>query len=101
MNSQSKEIEIVHKLNQLKIEQNKITEYDKKIEKLINKKTSKFKTWNAFTSSKVNKVENKLEDQEENEEEILLEDGISQTEEESSDEDEDNKYEPVKVSLIK
>lgn len=88
--SQSKEIEITRQITELKIQENKIADYDKKIEDLKKKKNEIKKKKIIKTATLVSKEEN------ENEDEIILETDNSDNEQETEDE-ELNTYKPTKV----
>ncbi|KAK4886089.1 hypothetical protein RN001_002360 [Aquatica leii] len=93
INSQAEEIELTHKLNKLKIQQNGITEYDKKIEKISVKKKAKKSKPFLDTIVKPDDLINL-----ENEDEMLLEE-INEQDEESENENDTDKYLPVKILI--
>ncbi|KAF5308905.1 hypothetical protein FQR65_LT00605 [Abscondita terminalis] len=91
--AQAEEIELTRKLNKLKIYQNNITEYDKKIDKLSQKRKQKKHVVVDNTSLQAGS------NFEEDEDEMLLEE-VTETEEGVSDEEDDReKYAPVKILI--
>lgn len=92
--SQSKEMEVTRKLNSLKLDRNKITDYDFKIDKIKSRKKVKIERKKFYKKS-----DSDLKDIEEvsveEEEDILLDE--ADVLEEDEEENEENKYEPVKV----
>ncbi|KAB0799147.1 hypothetical protein PPYR_07027 [Photinus pyralis] len=95
--TQTEEIELNYKLNKLKLQQNSIADYDRRIAKLCSKKASSAPSkFEKLSESVVDdeKITEKLED-----DDLLLEDAVVESDEESSDESDCNKYEPVKVIM--
>ncbi|KAJ8975064.1 hypothetical protein NQ317_005781 [Molorchus minor] len=104
LSSQSKEIEITHMLNSLKIEQSKIAEYDKKICDLKTLKETKFDKKEKFwkKSDKIDMESNLPENEEKylDDEDLLLEElDLKDQEPDLSDEEEENKHHPVKIYI--
>lgn len=99
MNSQAKDIELNTLLTKIKLEQQKILDYDKKIENLKNKHkdikkhgSNRFKTETRENVSELAVNENEIED-----EDLVLEDLIPGINDESDEEEDDNKYRPIQV----
>lgn len=97
LSCQAKEIEITRKLHELKIEQDKISEYDKKIANLkdLNKEKVALKRWKA--NKKLNTNEKVLEEALSEEDDNILLEEPSEEEIDKNDEDESQKFQPVKV----
>lgn len=99
--SQTKEIELTHKLNELILEQRRIEEYDSKIEKLTSKgKISKEKNTNKWTNLKKTETQEQESVKEaDDDDDLVLEDTVTGHLDEGSDEDEiEDKYMPTKVT---
>lgn len=93
LNSQTKEIELNVKLANLKLQQQKIKDYDKKIENLKNKQKNK-RGWKKIEKNKElesTEIENIDDD------DIILEDLVPGINDESDEEIEEDKYKPVQV----
>lgn len=91
--SQSKEIEVTRKLNSLKLENNKINDYDLRIAEIKNRKKVKIDRKKYY---KKNDAEVKdLEETAVEEDDILLDE--ADVVEEDEEEVEEHKYEPIKV----
>lgn len=97
--AQAEGVEVSRKLNLLKLTNNKIVEYDKKIQTLSDKKKQVKKT--KFIKSKTDRGE--IEENvrvSHNDEDLVLDDVLkNNATEESSDEDDENKYKPVQVCI--
>lgn len=92
--TQSREIQINYQINQIKIEQNKADEYERKIENIINKEQiKKSKQW-PKNSTLNNLIEEKTEDKLDDDD-ILLEE--AENDETDSDDEENTSYKPTKV----
>lgn len=96
--AKTKEIELTRMLYALKLEYNKLQQYDSKIEKLKSESQAKTrkKKWKNTDVCDETKPEIETTD----EEELVLEDGadiLPQSQSDEEDEDEDKKYEPIKV----
>jgi hypothetical protein len=89
LSTQSQEIEITRQVNELKIQQNKIMVYDKKIENLKMKK-------HEIQKKKFTKSEMVVEKEKNDEDEDIVLDINIENEEEEQDEEED-KYKSTKV----
>lgn len=97
--TQTQEIAITQKLRLLKLQQEKIKDYDKKIEKMYSKRKDK-QSKQKYIAKTVEKEElDKTPGENDNhEDDILLEEVAFGCEDQSSDEDEsEEKYQPVKV----
>ncbi|KAI4463622.1 dna repair dead helicase rad3/xp-d subfamily member [Holotrichia oblita] len=97
--AQAEGVEITRKLNLLKLTNNRIVEYDKKIQTLSDKKKQ-------IKKSKYIKTKIDLAEVEENtnvsqdDEDLVLDDALKNNiKEESSDEEDENKYKPVQVFI--
>lgn len=97
LTTQTKEIEISRNLNELKLKETRIKEYEKKIQDIKNLKEieseKKFRTLNEAIDE--NTMASDIED-----ENILLDDIDIVQEYLSDEEDLSNTYEPIKVILI-
>ncbi|XP_044253892.1 ATP-dependent DNA helicase DDX11 [Tribolium madens] len=91
LSTQAQEIELTRQINELKIQQNKIDEYDKKIENLKKKKNEK-----KFvkTKSLVVKEVNENED-----DEIVLETDVHSDDEKEESDDESPIHRPTKIFI--
>ncbi|KAK5643588.1 hypothetical protein RI129_007433 [Pyrocoelia pectoralis] len=98
---QAAEIELNHKLTKLKLQQNSISEYDGRIEKLCSKKKVIDSPRIGITSQKLSEDVDGDKNVEicDGDDDLLLEDAVVQSDEESDDEFECNKYEPVKILI--
>lgn len=106
-NAKTKEIELTRLLNTLKLEYNKIKEYDEKIEKLKAEKDAeeKKKVWKKNSIKKIKEADHDDELQMESidEDELVLNDqneyDYEFAESDEDEEDENKKYEPIKVGI--
>ncbi|RZB39133.1 putative ATP-dependent RNA helicase DDX11, partial [Asbolus verrucosus] len=92
LSTQSQEIELTRQINELKIEQNKINEYDVRIEKLKKKK-------NDIKKKRLGKSELITVNERSDEDDEIVLDGQSDNEEEDCDDEERNKYKPTKIFI--
>lgn len=100
LNSQTKEIELNTVLTKVKLEQQKILDYDKKIESLKNKQKNK-KYNNRVKKERSEPESEVLVNNDVDDEDLILEDLVPGINDESDEEEEDdNKYRPVQVSCM-
>lgn len=96
LNTKAREIELTRMIYELKMEINRIEEYDAKLEK-IKKAERKKKRFNFKDVLLKDELEQEIADEED---ELTLDDPVLNLDEESEeDEDSDKKYEPIKVKL--
>ncbi|KAJ8922586.1 hypothetical protein NQ315_007616 [Exocentrus adspersus] len=102
LSSQAKDIELTHLLNSLKIEHNKINEYDEKILK-IKEQTSvrhrKRKYFRKVDNKDESKAETEIAESNTEDEDILLEESNPGEEDLSDEEEDESKFRPVKIYI--
>lgn len=104
LTSQTEEIKVTHKLNSIRLEYEKIVNYDNKIKEMYKNTKSKFtnkKISNRKVENKLAENDNDLEETDDTDDNMLLTETEDNVEEEEEDDSEDeDQYQPTKVCKI-